>query len=143
MKLILFSVAVLYSVLAFAQTPIDELQKSNISYLESQESEGFEFRSQIITEFDQANASQNVNIQLSKDFTYLIIALGDSNIPEITLDVKPSKNVAMKSLTWDGSMAAQSFSVSPSKSGRFKISINAVGLDASERGFISFMILRK
>ncbi|MBC6400138.1 MAG: hypothetical protein GDA51_09545 [Ekhidna sp.] len=143
MKSILFSIVVLFSVKVFAQTPIDELQKNNISYLELQESEGFEFRSQIITEFDSNNASQNVNIKLSKDFIYIVVALGDSNIPKISLDIKPANNAKMESMMPDESLTGQSFLVTPSKSGRFKISINAIGLEASRSGFISFMILRK
>jgi len=143
MKSILFFTTTLFSIMAFAQTPIGELQKNNISYLELQESEGFEFRSQIITEFDRAHASQNVNIKLSRDFTYIIVALGDSDIPEIGLAIKPSKSTKMQAMLLDKSLTGQSFLVTPSRSGQFKISINAIGLDASGSGFISFMVLRK
>ncbi len=139
----LLSFMLLFSVAVFAQTPIDGLQKQNLAYLESQESEGYEFRSQIITEFDLANASQDVNIKLSKDYTYVVVALGDSNIPKIALDIKPSKNAKMESLSIDGSAAGQSFKLSPTKSGRFKISINVSDLDEGQTGFISFMVLRK
>ena len=142
-SILIISFVSILSTLTNAQTPIDELQKQNLSYLEARESEGFEFRSQIITEFDEANASQNVNIKLSKNFTYTIVALGDSNIPQIELDIKPSKNAQMESLTVGPKLAGQSFLVTPSKSGNFKISINALGLDASQKGFISFMVLRK
>lgn len=138
----LLSFMLLFSVAAFAQTPIDGLQKQNLAYLESQESEGYEFRSQIITEFDLANASQDVNIKLSKDYTYVIVALGDSNIPKIALDIKPSKNAKMESLAIEGG-AGQSFKLSPTKSGRFKISINVSDLSEGQTGFISFMVLRK
>ena len=140
---LLLCIAVASSVVAMAQTPIDELQKQNLSYLESREGEGYEFRSQIITEFNLAHASQSVNIKLSKGFTYIIYALGDSNIPKIKLDIKPSKNTPMESLALDQTLAGQAFSLVPSQSGRFKISINAQGLEASDTGFISFMVLRK
>lgn len=143
MRSILLSFTTLFSVIAFSQTPIDRLQKINLDYLESQEKEGFEFRSQIITEFDQAHASQNVNIKLSEDFTYVIVALGDSNVPGIELEIKPSKNAKMESLDLKEGIAGQSFLLTPSKSGRFKISINTNGLEASEKGFVSFMVLRK
>lgn len=143
MKSILFSMSFLFSLLVLAQTPIDELQKSNLSYLESQESMGFEFRSQIVTEFDEAHASQSVNIKLSEDFTYKIVALGDSSIPDISLDIKPSSKAKMDETNLDNTLAGQSFLVTPAKSGRFKITINALGLDTARRGFISFMVLRK
>lgn len=131
------------SVVSIAQTPIDGLQKENLKYLESQESEGYEFRSQIITEFDQAHASQDVNIKLSKDYTYIVVAMGDSNIPKIELDIKPVKNAKTESLAAGQNQVGQYFQVVPTKSGRFKISINVAGLQASQKGFISFMVLRK
>ena len=128
---------------AFSQTPIDNLQKQNLQYLELQESEGYEFRSQIITEFDESNASQNVNIKLSEEFTYIIVAIGDSNIPTIDLDIKPANGAKMEALKINSDLAGQSFRLAPSKSGGFKISINATGLSATQKGFISFMVLRK
>jgi len=126
-----------------AQTPIDDLQKQNIDFLEIQESKGYEFRSQIITEFDPAHASQNVNIKLSTGFTYVIVALGDSNIPAIGLAIKPSTKSKIVPLEIGEELVGQSFLLTPSKSGNFKISINALNLKASEKGFISFMVLRK
>jgi hypothetical protein len=126
-----------------AQTPIDDLQKQNLSFLEAQESEGYEFRSQIITEFDQANASQNVNISLSKDYNYLIVALGDSNIPAISLGIKPAKGASIDPFDLGDTSASQAYRLAPSKSGKFKITISANDLGATEKGFISFMVLRK
>ena len=126
-----------------AQTPIDELQKQNIQYLESQENEGYAFRSQIITEFDAAHASQNVNIKLSQEYTYIVVALGDSNIPGINLDIKPVSKAKMETMPLDDNLAGAAHLVTPSKSGRFKITINAAGLEGSKTGFISFMVLRK
>ena len=143
MKSIVFSIATLLSTLLLAQTPIDGLQKSNLSYLESQESKGFEFRSQIITEFDQAHASQNVNIKLNDDYTYIVVALGDSDIPEINLEIKPAGNAKMEALPLAQDLAGESFLVTPSKSGRSKMSIHAKGLGEAKNGFISFMVLRK
>lgn len=139
----LFFLALASSISAMAQTPIDGLQKQNLNYLESRESEGYEFRSQIITEFDQANASQNVNIKLTTGFTYIILALGDSNIPSIDLSIKPSQNAKIESLNLDQTLAGQSYELTPSKSGNFKIAINAGGLGEGKKGFISFMVLRK
>lgn len=138
-----FFTIVLISTVTRAQTPIDDLQKKNLNYLESQEREGYEFRSQIITEFDQTHASQDVNIKLSKDYTYIIVAMGDSSIPKIDLDIKPSKNAKMESLEPSQKTVGQYFQVVPTKSGRFKISINVAELQASQTGFISFMVLRK
>ena len=126
-----------------AQTPIDELQKQNLSFLEGQERDGYAFRSQIITEFDAAHASQNVNIKLSESYTYVIVALGDSNIPEISLDIKPAKGAKMELISNDSGLAGQSFRLEPSRSGKFKISINTSGLSGDQRGFVSFMVLRK
>ncbi len=144
MKSTLFlSALMVVSVMAMAQTPIDGLQKQNLKYLEFQESEGYEFRSQIITEFDAANASQNVNIKLTDDYSYVIVAIGDSNIPGIELEIKPSGNANTESLSLEEGLAGQSYRLTPSKSGRFKISINATGLSPSQKGFISFMVLRK
>ena len=143
MKSLLFLTATLFSTFVNAQTPIDGLQKQNISFLESQENEGFEFRSQIITEFDQARASQNVNIKLSKEYTYIVVALGDSNIPDIDLDIKPLTKAKMEAMPTDGNLAGESHLVTPTKSGRFKITINASGLESAKTGFISFMVLRK
>ena len=127
---------------SMAQTPIDGLQKDNLKYLESKESEGYEFRSQIITEFDQANASQDVNIKLSKDYTYVVVAISDSNIPKIALHIKNSKNATLKELTIGDGISGQALELKPDKSGRFKISIKA-DLSDSKTGFISFMVLRK
>lgn len=140
---VLFFLFVATSMTAIAQTPIDGLQKQNLGYLETLESEGYEFRSQIITEFDQANASQNVNINLSKDYTYIVVALGDSNIPGIALEIKPSKNAKVSEQSLANGMTGQSYQLVPSKSGRFKFSINVSGLSASSKGFVSFMVLRK
>ncbi len=141
----LFSFVVVCTVVfnAFAQTPIDDLQKQNLNFLEQQESEGYEFRSQIITEFDQNNAEQNVNISLSKDFTYIIVALGDSNIPTINLGIKPSKGAAIKPFSLEGTKNGQAFQLNPSRSGKFKITIKANELGVNDKGFISFMVLRK
>jgi len=141
--IIIFSLLSILSLTSIAQTPIDGLQKQNLSYLESQEADGYEFRSQIITEFDLANASQNVNIQLSEGFNYIITALGDSNISSVKLDIRPSKSAEIKPLTLNESLVGQSFMLEPSKSGKFRISIAASGLSASRKGFISFMVLRK
>ena len=137
------SLLLLLSLGAFAQTPIDKLQKQNVAYLEQQENEGYEFRSQIITEFDQSNASQNVNIKLSEGFTYIIVAIGDSNIPELDLSIKPAGGAKMESLNMSSDLVSKSFKLTPSKSGRFKISIDVEELNASQKGFISFMVLRK
>lgn len=141
----LFSFVVVCTVVfnAFAQTPIDDLQKQNLNFLEQQESEGHEFRSQIITEFDQNNAEQNVNISLSKDFTYIIVALGDSNIPAINLGIKPSKGAVIKPFSLEGTKNGQAFQLNPSRSGKFKITIKANELGVNDKGFISFMVLRK
>lgn len=128
--------------LSIAQTPIDGLQKNNLEYLESKEGEGYEFRSQIITEFDQAHASQDVNIKLSKDYTYVVVAIGDSNIPEVSLAIKTAKNASTNELQLKNGVAGQAVELKPGKSGRFKISINAK-LSAGKTGFISFMVLRK
>jgi len=143
MKKILFYCLVCIATVAIAQTPIDELQKRNLSYLEAQENQDFEFRSQIITEFDQAHATQNVNIKLSKDFTYIVVALGDSNIPDVNLDIKPASNTKLEIMPIADEFAGQAVLVSPTKSGRVKIAINAMGLDTTKNGFISFMVLRK
>ena len=144
MKSAVFSILfIAISFIAMAQTPIDGLQKQNLKYLESLESDGYEFRSQIITEFDQANASQNVNINLSKDYTYIVVALGDSNIPAIGLEIKPENKAAIKANALSQGMTGQSFQLVPEKSGRFKFSINVTGLNASKKGFVSFMVLRK
>ncbi|MEM6829601.1 MAG: hypothetical protein AAF551_03735 [Bacteroidota bacterium] len=144
MRSILFLCA-LFTILStsHAQTPIDGLQKNNLKLLESLENEGYEFRSQIITEFDEAHASQDVNIKLSSDYTYVIVALGDSNIPKITLQVKPSRKATLENLTSTDELTGKFLKLAPIKSGRFKISINATELKASGRGFISFMVLRK
>lgn len=144
MKSIL-SLALVFAVIgiASAQTPIDDLQKQNLRFLENQESQGYGFRSQIITEFDPAHASQNVNIKLSSEYTYVIVALGDSNIPKIDLTIKPAKGAAMKSVDLGTDLAGQAYQLTPSKSGRFKISIQATGLASNKPGFISFMVLRK
>lgn len=131
-------------VAAKAQTPIDDLQKRNLDFLKSKESKGYEFRSQIITEFDQANASQDVNIKLSKEYTYIVIALGDSNLQKIGLDIKPANNAKIEPLVLEQkSSSYSSYQLEPSKSGRFKISINVIELEAAQKGFISFMVLRK
>ncbi|MEL7145896.1 MAG: hypothetical protein AAFO69_05980 [Bacteroidota bacterium] len=144
MKSVIFSFVLTFvSLAAMAQTPIDGLQKQNITYLESLESKGYEFRSQIITEFDQANASQNVNINLSKDYTYVVVALGDSNIPGISLEIKPSSKAKIDQNDLNSGMTGQSYQLSPSKSGRFKFSIDVTGLSGGQKGFVSFMVLRK
>lgn len=144
MKSVLFSsLFLISSVIAIAQTPIDALQKQNLEYLKSQESDGYEFRSQIITEFDQEHASQDVNIKLSKDYTYIIVAMGDRNIPKVTLEIKPAKNAKIDNNGQNQKMSGQSIKLMPTKSGRFKISIKAADLGASKNGFISFMVLRK
>ena len=120
-----FAFSLILSASVFAQTPIDGLQKQNLNFLESQENEGYEFRSQIITEFDAAHASQNVNIKLSKGFNYIIVAIGDSNIPAIDLSIKPAKGAALESIDIGSDLAGQAYNVAPNKSGQFKISINA------------------
>jgi hypothetical protein len=138
------SLLALISFTALAQTPIDILQKQNVKYLEDRESEGYEFRSQIITEFDRANASQNVNIQLSEGYSYLIIALGDDNIPALGLEVSPSKKAAIQELSLDSGLVGQGLEVKPSKSGKFKITILVKDLNLDvPAGFVSFMVLRK
>ncbi len=129
---------------SIAQTPIDDLQKQNLKYLELQESDGYEFRSQIITEFDNQNASQDVNIKLDANFTYIVVALGDKNIPKVDLEVRPEKKATIQELSdVDSQVSGKSYTVKPNKSGRYKISINVSGLDVSKKGFISFMVLRK
>ena len=126
-----------------AQTPIDQLQKNNLKFLESKEGEGFEFRSQIITEFDAENASQNVNIKLSEQYTYIIGALGDANVPQVNLSINPSNKAQIEAHSTDENLIGQAFLLTPNKSGKFKISINAEGLGEVDKGFISFMVLRK
>ncbi len=124
-----------------AQTPIGDLQKRNTAQMEALEKDGYEFRSQIITEFDAENASQDVNIKLNSEYTYLIVALGDSNIPDVDLAIKPESKAKITEQSTGGT--GKSYMLEPSKSGKFKISINVSGLNASKKGFISFMVLRK
>lgn len=128
---------------AAAQTPIDGLQKQNLDFLEYQEDQGYEFRSQIITEFDRENAEQNVNINLSKDFSYIIVALGDSNIPAVNLDIKPANGAEMEPYNLKDPKKGRAIQLMPTKSGKFKITIGADDLGPNDRGFISFMVLRK
>ena len=122
---------------------IDGLQKNNLAYLESLESEGYSFRSQIITEFDREHATQDVNIKLSEDYTYLIVGIGDINILSLTLAIKPSQKAKMKLLDLPSGFTGQSSQVNPSRSGSFKIDITAADFKEDENGFISFMVLRK
>ena len=138
-----FVVVALTSLAAMAQTPIDGLQKQNLAYLETLESEGYEFRSQIITEFDLSNSSQNVNINLSKDYSYVVVALGDSDIPNLTITIRSPKGASVAENKLSADLNGQSFQVTPTKSGRFKFTIGVSGLSASDKGFVSFMVLRK
>jgi len=142
-KLLVLTVFFLTSLFSWAQTPIDELMQQNLEYLEAMESEGYAFRSQIITEFDQANASQNVRIRLSEEYEYLVVALGDSNIPDIGLQFRPAGKANAGPMDLKRELTGRAFSLSPSKSGRFKITINAMDLGASQKGFVSFMVLRR
>ena len=133
----------IFSSYIFAQTPIDALQKSNTNYLEKQEQKGYEFRSQIITEFNFENATQDVNISLNDAYNYLIVAMGDANIPAVDLSIKPDKNVEMKqSPDVDEALKTRAYELKPAKAGRYKISINVTGFGESDSGFVSFMVLR-
>ena len=109
---ILSSILLLAGIVAHAQTPIDVLQKRNTAQMEALEGDGYEFRSQIITEFDAANASQNVNINLDANFTYVIVALGDTNIPAVDLSIAPEKKAKITEKTVEG---GKSYVLEPNK----------------------------
>ncbi len=127
-----------------AQTSIEALQNTNGAYLARMESEGFEFRSQIITEFNQDNAEQKVNINLKEGYTYQLVAIGDSEIHKVDLAIKSSRKFDMTDLgdvKIPGSEKVKE--MTPQKSGEFKISLNVERFSNAGKGFVSFMVLRK
>lgn len=128
----------------FAQdTAIDELISENLLHLEEHEVNGFDFRTQIVTEFDVEHASQDVNLKLSDTYTYLVIAQVDSNIPGVDLEIKPSSKAQLTKRDEFESENGVCYELKPLKSGRFKFSINTKGITGSNKGFVSFMVLRK
>lgn len=137
--------SILFSCLALhAQKPIHGLQEKNAQYLEKMESEGFEFRSQIITEFNAENAQQNVNIKLKAGSTYQLVAMGDSDVKELALEVRSSGKFELSELANSESSGGEEVKVLvPEKSGKFKITLSVKSFSDSGKGFVSFMVLRK
>ncbi|MEQ8471328.1 MAG: hypothetical protein RIC35_09080 [Marinoscillum sp.] len=145
MKSILFLTALLLgSTTTLAQTPIDILQASNTQYLAKMEAEGFEFRSQIITEFNLDHAEQNVNIRLKAGYTYQLVAMGDSGIKALNLEVNSLKKFKLSNLGYGEEVGSGKIrSLVPEKSGKFKITLSVKDFGESDKGFVSFMVLRK
>ncbi|WP_421876398.1 hypothetical protein [Marinoscillum sp.] len=125
-----------------AQTPIDKLQQTNSDYLKKMESEGYGFRSQIITEFNPENAEQNVNIKLKAGHTYQLVAISDSDVKSLDLEVKSMKTHSIKSLVVPEVSGAVK-ELKTEKSGKFKIVLNVAEFSNAGQGFVSFMVLRK
>lgn len=143
-SIIFFGVVVFAASQLFAQSSIDVLQKSNTQYLEQMETEGFEFRSQIVTEFNTENAEQNVNIRLKEGFTYKLVAMGDADITILGVEVKSFKKLGASNLVSDQPADNQEFlTFIPEKSGKFKITLNVKEFSSDGKGFVSFMVLRK
>ena len=97
-SIIVFGVVLFAASQLFAQSSIDVLQKSNASYLEGMEKQGYEFRSQIVTEFNAENAEQNVNIRLKEGFTYQLVAMGDADVTVLGVEVKSFKKLGSSNL---------------------------------------------
>lgn len=133
----------LLSLALIAQTPIDEMQKRNVAYLEQQEQEGYTFRSQIITEFDEAHALQDVNIKLDAQYTYQLVAMGDSDIKAMQVSVKSNEANTQKVSNDAANDRTSALLFKPEKSGRYKIMLQVDEFSANGKGFISFMVLRK
>lgn len=142
-KQILLAFLLTATSLVFAQTPIDELEEDNLEYLEAREAEGYKFRTQIVTEFDVAHATQYVDLKLDENYEYLMVALGDSRIPGINLSVKQSRKIRELASDKINDPEGASYLISPLKSRKFKIAIEVEGLSAAGKGFVSFMVLRK
>ena len=143
-SIVIASVLLLTGGMLLAQTPIDQLQQNNREYLKEMESEGFQFRSQIITEFNPENAEQLVKIKLKAGATYQLVALGDADIENVTLGVKSFKKYATTSETGEAPTAnSDVMALVPEKSGTFKITIAVKDFSSTGQGFVSFMVLRK
>lgn len=139
--LIITGILVLTGYVLQAQTPIDKLQKSNSEYLGQMEKEGYEFRSQIVTEFNAENAEQNVNIRLKEGFSYKLVAMGDADVTEMDIEVKSLKKAPLESLKTGKNIEV--VDLVPVKSGKFKIVLSVAQFSAAGKGFVSFMVLRK
>lgn len=125
-----------------AQTPIDQLQQHNSQYLSKMESEGYGFRSQIVTEFNPENAEQVVKIKLKAGHTYQLVAMGDSDVKSLNLEVKSMKTHSIKSLVVS-EVSGVVKELKTEKSGKFKIVLNVAEFSSAGKGFVSFMVLRK
>lgn len=145
MKSILFLSSLLFgSIVTLAQTPIDILQENNTQYLTKMEAEGFEFRSQIITEFNSEHAEQNVNIRLKAGYTYQLVAFGDSDIEALGVEVNSFKKFKESNLELgEAAGSGKILRLVPEKSGKYKITLRVNDFGESGKGFVSFMVLRK
>ena len=143
-SIIVFGVVLFAASQLFAQSSIDVLQKSNASYLEGMEKQGYEFRSQIVTEFNAENAEQNVNICLKEGFTYQLVAMGDADVTVLGVEVKSFKKLGSSNLESEKPADNQEYlTFVPEKSGKYKISLNVKDFSSAGKGFVSFMVLRK
>ena len=142
-KPILLLSLILNAAIAWGQTSIDQLQAESMKFLADQESQGYEFQQQVVSDFSGARSTQKAQIQLSKSDQYLIVAIGDHKVPEIDLLIKPRKGVEMQLQTIGPNVVGKAILLTASRPGPLKISIKTSGLDTDTKGFVNFMILRK
>ncbi len=129
---------------AFAQTPVDLLEKRNLDYLETQEADGFTFRSQIVTEFKPDQAAQDVNLKLSTEYTYQLIVMGDNNIKKMDLAIKGHKDDKVEKVEANADQPATViYKLTPGKSKKYRFTIQVKEFGSTGRGFVSFMVMRK
>ncbi|MBV6645046.1 MAG: hypothetical protein KI790_06340 [Cyclobacteriaceae bacterium] len=144
MKQAICLAVILISFAAFSKASIDDIQQANSSYLKEQEKKGYHFRSQIITEFDSEHSRQEVNLKLEANVTYQLIARGDDDIADLELAIKNIKKSKMIELVaFENEENVIGYQFSPAKSGRYKIMMEVQDFTDHEKGFVSFMVLKK